>query len=577
MPPELLDTTLLLKLAGPAAFKRGQAYARDGAVWINQQDDLGLQARASGSDEYALQLRWRQGALEGTCTCPVGERGAFCKHQVAAALLWRAASHADSKQPPRRGKAAGAKANGSGEQPTPEAIVEQWLQAQSPEQLRALVKTLASQDRDQWRELVARARFACAGADTHRKAITDLIGRKRVLDYRASREHAHRLRLLIELLNEQLQRDPAQALDLAGHALPRLFVLYEQSDDSSGALGDVLGEVAELHRQAAQQVRPGDSAFAKHWLKLVMADQWGLMGDVAGYAAALGSKGLALVEKQLAEQLDALPAAKPGSRGLDKHAFARLHLHRLLQQLAHHGGDVDAMLARRERSSLARPDDYLELHALCRAHGRERIAVQWLERGVKAFPNDVALLDALAQSRIADGFGEEALALAWRAFEAEPEQDHYVSLRDLATRLDCWPHWRERALTHVRALDGHAFFGADALLMQLHLAESDLDSVLALLPKARLPIHLWAAVAEALSPNHPEQALPVYRTLVRSAVEQANSSGYRNAVGWLRSAKAVHQRLGDLEGFSAYLGQLRASYKAKRSFIAQLDKLNFPD
>ncbi len=432
--------------------------------------------------------------------------------------------------------------------------------------------SLAEGDRDLHKELLARARFASRSPDDHRKAVSDLIGRKRFLDHRASTEHAQRLRALTALLRERLESDPVQALDLISHALQRLFPLYAESDDSSGALGDVVRDVADLHQQAAASAVGVDAEmFAKHWLKLKLSDEWGILAGVHGYSGILGSRGIAMLERQVGERLDTLPPTPASSRSWQVTSETTLMLLQLSEQLAHHGGDVDAMLARRAQASLSSAYDYLELHRLCRQHGRARIATQWLERGLMAHPNDTRLINALAQVRSEEGFDAEALELAWRSFEHSPNDAHYLALREHASRLQDWPRWRERALAHARHMNSRFAPSADELVARLHLAEQDIDAIVALLPEAKLPLHVWAMLPEPLAPNHPKLALQACRTLVNSAIGKTNKSGYRDAITWLRKMAPLHRRLGDEAGFGRYLDALRAEHRAKRSFIAMLD------
>lgn len=556
---------LLTRLAGSAAFQRGMDYAGQGLVRIDIAAPDSVTALAHGTREYRLQLRWNSHDLDGECDCPVGLRGGFCKHQVAAALLWIAGGTTETQEldeaptPPGLGQQSRTHAA------TPRALVEAWLERQSVEQLCALLMSIAARHVEVSRELVAHARLASATPADHRKAVSELIGRKRFLDYHATIAYADRLQALTSLLRERLPVDPAQTLELAGYALTRLFALYEAGDDSSGALGQVLRDVADLHRRAAQHFEDLDG-FASTWLKLKLVDDWDLVDDVNAYAATLGKRGIAWLETQVSARLDALPSG--GERW--EHAGQRLGLLSLLEQIAHHGGDVDAMLARRERASLDHAMDYLDLHQLCVEHGRPRIAEQWLERGIKAFPHDTRLIAVLGQARHAAGFADEALQLGWRAFELAPGAVHFLQLREFAGAVD-WPHWRLRALELARRPARGADTGED-LVVRLHLAEGDIEAIVALLPGARLSPQLWSDLVTALSPGHPQLALMAAGTLAEAAIKRTNKGGYREAVAWLKRMRTLHDRLDDGAGFDRYLAGLSARHKAKRSFVEMLER-----
>jgi uncharacterized Zn finger protein len=53
-------------------------------------------AIVTGSERYRVRLALEDSRLLGTCTCPVGADGAFCKHCVATALAVNAEHDTDS-------------------------------------------------------------------------------------------------------------------------------------------------------------------------------------------------------------------------------------------------------------------------------------------------------------------------------------------------------------------------------------------------------------------------------------------------------------------------------------------------
>ncbi len=80
---------LLLRLAGPRAFVRGEAYLTDGRVRSLHEDGSVLAGVVEGSEAYRVEVhRDARGRAElvAACTCPHGADGRFCKHAVAVAL-----------------------------------------------------------------------------------------------------------------------------------------------------------------------------------------------------------------------------------------------------------------------------------------------------------------------------------------------------------------------------------------------------------------------------------------------------------------------------------------------------------
>jgi uncharacterized Zn finger protein len=80
---------LLLRLAGPRAFVRGEAYFTEGRVRSLHEDGSILAGVVEGSEPYRVEVHRGGGGrsqLIAACTCPHGADGLFCKHAVAVAL-----------------------------------------------------------------------------------------------------------------------------------------------------------------------------------------------------------------------------------------------------------------------------------------------------------------------------------------------------------------------------------------------------------------------------------------------------------------------------------------------------------
>ncbi|MBF0562533.1 MAG: SWIM zinc finger family protein [Alphaproteobacteria bacterium] len=96
----LTNEDQLRRLADGGSFERGTAYFAHGQVRALRFDGERIVATVSGSQTYRVRL-WRDdGALGGdlawSCTCPVGDIGAFCKHAVAVGLAWLAGGNASA-------------------------------------------------------------------------------------------------------------------------------------------------------------------------------------------------------------------------------------------------------------------------------------------------------------------------------------------------------------------------------------------------------------------------------------------------------------------------------------------------
>ncbi len=76
----------LRALAGAKSYARGEGYLD--AVANLRSVPGGFAATVHGTEAYRVRLLGAEGeGVSGTCDCPMGEGGAFCKHLVAVGLV----------------------------------------------------------------------------------------------------------------------------------------------------------------------------------------------------------------------------------------------------------------------------------------------------------------------------------------------------------------------------------------------------------------------------------------------------------------------------------------------------------
>src|ERR1700691_3147698 len=88
----LLTETALRLLAGPTSFARGERYAASERVKQLKMAASELTATVIGTSRYWIRIWADEGCLNHFCSCPMGESGEFCKHCVAAGLVWLGAT-----------------------------------------------------------------------------------------------------------------------------------------------------------------------------------------------------------------------------------------------------------------------------------------------------------------------------------------------------------------------------------------------------------------------------------------------------------------------------------------------------
>jgi uncharacterized Zn finger protein len=89
---DLVDDTLVRRLASPSDLRYGREIAAIGGVEFVKRGQLRVIARVRDSQTRTVELVSAAAGLEWSCSCLGSKRHSFCKHCVAAALetRWRA-------------------------------------------------------------------------------------------------------------------------------------------------------------------------------------------------------------------------------------------------------------------------------------------------------------------------------------------------------------------------------------------------------------------------------------------------------------------------------------------------------
>lgn len=590
-----LTEATLRDLAGPRSFERGRAYVMSGAVDSLILRGDSLTARVTGTETYQVRLSARQdGALGHDCTCPVGRDGECCKHCVATGLVWLAAQStptdataSDATPKARRAKSAAA----------PELVtlddLRPWLLGQPASALADLLLETAERDARLRETLLRRAALATAKSidlSAYRKAIdrATRLGRGGFIDYGEATAYADGVDEAITSLRDLLAESPGHAaavVELLEHALARVEQAQENADDSDGEIGDLSSELQDLHLDACRLAKPDPAALARRLFAWELRTGFDTFFNAsATYAEILGPIGLATY-RQLAEtEWAKLPALTPGSQ--KTYDGPRFRITAMMESLARASGDIDALVAIKTRD-LSHAHDFLVIAQLLHDAKRPDDALDWAERGLKAFPldTDSRLLVWIAHEYHRRHRHEDALALVWRPFETRPDLENYRLLKTHADLAAAWPAWRQRALDHLRAklnatpkktAESTGFFrnifdSTDHIateLVRIHLWEKDVEAAWHAARDRHLSASLWIELAAARAKEHPADALPLYLREAARLVKLTDKRAYAEAVAHLRAAKTLHERLDRMTAWREHIAALRRQHKAKRNFIA---------
>ena len=550
-----IDLDLLKAQAGTQSWLRGEAYYRQNRVNIQARTDKEISAHVKGSEVYFVRLVFLKKGLDFRCSCPVNADGSCCKHIVAVAL-------AATQQV----------ADGSPNSNTEKNKLKVFLQAQPAAWLAETLFNLSTNYPDIERQLTLQQQLA-GDTDTAslKKMISSLIGRPRHLDYSKSRDFSFKIGELHNLLQQIKQAGKLVLLiNLCEYALERLIKVYAESDDSAGYIGVEIANIGQLYSESALAASLEDKPKPVHFFNLLILDEWGLIQQ-DNLAAMLGAQGQAEFERKIeAEWANLKPSKVIGS--YDGYSY---RITQLMESIALQRNDVD-FLIRLYSQALKYANNYHKIIALCQSNQRQREAILWAERGVKAHPKDNHVLNLLAEMYRKDGLEAESLELIWQIFLNTATDDSYLKLKENAGLA--WPIWREKALHRIIKAEQavQAFYvsrnpnsknKADcSLRVSCLLAEGCIDELRSLLHTHECTDDILLKLARTIHAQYPQEAATHLQSVIANIMRIADNKTYQKTVDLLNEMRVWMPAL----AFTHYVESLRLQHKAKRNFISLL-------
>ena len=519
----------------------------------------------------------------------------FCKHAVAVGLAWLAAADVQEGKP---------SANAARrEHELRRESIHDYLEGVDRERLVSLVLEATDFDDILRRRLllesigVVKTGGKRAGRRPHtpdlaayrqllREAIEpgDYVDSEALPDYAQGVEEA--IQPLADLLDMKLS---AMVVDLAEFALVELDKACEMLDGGDGSLNRVYDHLQQIHLEACRATQLDRVDLAKRLLGYELDGGLGVFNNaVKTYAEVLGAEGMAAWRSLLTRQweaLVALPVSKENKDGiLPPIDHRRFQIQTLMENLAESEGDVDTLLAIKERD-LSSPHDFLALAELCRSAGRHDQALIWAQRGLREFPDNLHngdLRDLVVAELQRLGRHEEAVTMSWEDFCRFGNLDHFRKLKEQAAELPGgWPQWRDRALAHLRSHTGKGRLTAEkkgwahapdhSVLVEILLDEGAIDQAWAEAQNGGCHARLWLQLAVARETVHPADALHVYQERLTPTIARGGPNAYKEAVDLLKKVRNLFSQLDRKADFAVYCREVRAAHRQKRSLLKLID------
>ena len=575
--------TLRLR-AGDRTYRRGRDYADEGRVVDLAEDGPVITGTVEGTLDHEVVLEAEGDDLVGTCDCPMGENGAFCKHLVALGLAWLAQAGEPADPGPRapvRGR------------PQPRRIttedVRSHLAAMDHGALVDLVVAQAERDdllRERLALLVATAEAEGAGADLVRRAIDKAVRAPEFLRYADVYSYVLGIHGAIDLVEDMLRTGQAvTVIELCEHALRRVEGAMDHVDDSDGEMGGILGRLGDLHLAACELAHAEPVALAGRLFVWELDGQWDVFtGAALTYADVLGEAGIAEYRRLAEAEWAKVTLLRPGSGVGRSFEGRRFRIASIMESLARAVGDVDELLAVKARD-LSSPYAFLEIARVCMDAGRADEALGWAEQGVRAFPDtpDGRLLGFLADLYHERSRHVDAIALVWAPFESRPTVEGFAVLKDHASRAGAWPAWRVRAIDTARASVVEAQRPARPPIsrwdvpvdgsspVRMLLLEDDLDTAWQEAGALGCSEPVWRELARLREIDHAADAIPIYQREVEALLRTTRNDNYATAIERLQHIRDLMGRVGSSNEFPGYLAAVRVAHARKRNFTKLLD------
>ncbi|HTN72254.1 MAG TPA: SWIM zinc finger family protein [Methylomirabilota bacterium] len=572
-----IEQRTLRRLAGATSFERGEDYFVSRQVEAIAEDEGTITAKVRGTYAYRVKLWIEKRALGYSCTCPVGADGEFCKHCVAVGLTWL--ENRELKTPEKSKSVPGV---------TIDDVRAHLLGQDKRALVDMLVEHAMEDDRLRQRLSMKAAKKSSKALDltTFQRAIDDAVEPDGFVDYRSAYQYASGIGEVIDSVEDLLKEGFArEVVEVTEHALEAVEEAMGSVDDSDGEMGTILERLQDLHHRACKKAKPDPDALARRLFDWEMhTDYDTFYGAAETYASILGETGLAVYRTLAEAEWAKVPVLGPGRDDPEKYG-KRFRITHIMETLARQTGDVEAVVAVKKRD-LSLAYHYLQVAETYKSARQHDLALEWAERGVKAFPKrtDSRLREFLAGEYHRRKRHDEAMALIWTEFSESPGLELYRNLKAHAERNGQWEPWRKKALDYLRSQITEAkserqkdrwswYRKADhSELVRIFLWEKDVEGAWHEAQEGGCSNDLWLELAAKREKEHPQDALPIYQRQIEPTLDRKNNDAYREAIGLLRKVRELMVRLEQKDEFTNYLDKVRAAHKPKRNFMKLLDR-----
>ena len=291
----LLSDAALVQASSSKIFERGKTYASAGVVSIVGEDKEprpAIHAAVAGTSTYTTDVWIEDGGAVGSCDCPNGADGWFCKHQVAVALVWRSrlsGTELAVDESARKKVQASAKRAQTVE--NRRKALQEFLRSQPAPVLAEKLIDLAEGYHEIARELQAWQLAASAQPEDLKSLVSEILAPARqFIPLHEVSAYVRAAAAVLPVLQRQRARDATSAVALSLHALRRCWAAMMHADDSNGEIGDLSRAIAAEWIAALQDAGTQPASFGDTYLRTQLDDPFGCFDQRAADRAPWGQR-----------------------------------------------------------------------------------------------------------------------------------------------------------------------------------------------------------------------------------------------------------------------------------------------
>ncbi len=412
------------------------------------------------------------------------------------------------------------------------------------------------------------------------KLIESALAPGRFISYNANYEFVGELEAVEKQVAGLVRAEPKAAVSLYETFLAGCNLKAEETDDSSGSLGQFVDELFCGWIKARQAAGADPEETTTRLLAWMDDDPYGFCYQLEKDAAKVFNKaGLAAFEKQIRARFDdaATLTPAPGDSSRRSPDYQRRRCSEMLRTIYVAQRNVEAFVALSEATGLKAKDCH-DLATMLVSRRKPAEALSWVERGLaldKKDPHgsmaghDLAHLKRDLLTKL--GRGNEALDAAWAEFRAHPSKYSYEDLMKYVPKAERGS-WHEKAIEAAKGADLYS-------LIELLLETKETERLAAVVGQSRdaaiedVSHYVTEPAAKKLEKTHPEVAARLWCAQGMRVVNAKKSKYYDAALSNFERARRCYEKARLVAGWNRVVSKVRSEHHRKTAFMSGFEEI----